>query len=331
MRKALNMKHQPTLTSFLCLSFVCSFLGKNLDNLNLRHCQGFAWQEICDFSFTNGSDDLFSDVEDNKAHFNPKKVQPGSTIFITCFSASTFFKKIHPKIKSPYILVSQFRSDLAIKYLDDPTIIALFCADHYPSDTYTTACFFSPCDIKPISHKKLTLIPLGIFHPKELFYNYSALDQLFTSLRNKQKPTLLYMNFSLHWWSLLRSTLYQTYKDKPWVKNECKNPKSFESYLQEMAECKFALSPQGDLNDCYRHWEAILCGVIPIIQKTSISSLFDGLPVLLVDRWTEINEDFLNQKYIEISSKQYNLEKLYMKFWVDKINKIKQDFLSQTK
>ena len=94
-----------------------------------------------------------------------------------------------------------------------------------------------------------------------------------------------------------------------------------------MAPCKFTLSPEGDMHDCYRHWEAILIGVIPIIQKTSMNELFNDLPVLLIDEWDQITEQFLQQKYEEISSKNYNLEKLYMKFWIDMINKIKEEYL----
>ena len=48
---------------------------------------------------------------------------------------------------------------------------------------------------------------------------------------------------------------------------------------------------------------------------------FEGLPILLIDRWDELTEEFVNTKYREISSKKYDVSKLYMSYWADIINK----------
>ena len=64
------------------------------------------------------------------------------------------------------------------------------------------------------------------------------------------------------------------------------------------------------------------------MKKSPADELFEGLPVLIVDKWEDINEDFLNQKYKEITSKEYDIRKLYMEYWYEKITAIKQTSLA---
>ena len=39
------------------------------------------------------------------------------------------------------------------------------------------------------------------------------------------------------------------------------------SYLKELARSEYVLSPDGDRPDCYRHYEALILGAIPIVSK----------------------------------------------------------------
>ena len=66
-------------------------------------------------------------------------------------------------------------------------------------------------------------------------------------------------------------------------------------YLKEMAQCKFTFSPRGFGIDCYRTWEALLVGSIPVIKSSHLDFMYEGLPVLIVNDWQVINEDFLNK------------------------------------
>ena len=76
----------------------------------------------------------------------------------------------------------------------------------------------------------------------------------------------------------------------------------------------FILSPQGAGLDCHRTWEAMICGLIPIVKTSSIDELFEDLPVLIVKDWSDINESWLKQQHEEITikkeKKQYKMEKL---------------------
>lgn len=49
----------------------------------------------------------------------------------------------------------------------------------------------------------------------------------------------------------------------------------------------FVVSPHGFGLDCYRTWEAMLCGAIVIVKTSGLDAIYDGLPVVIVDDWSE--------------------------------------------
>jgi len=60
-----------------------------------------------------------------------------------------------------------------------------------------------------------------------------------------------------------------------------------------MLEYAFVLSPFGNGMDCHRTWEALLCGCIPIVRSSVFNELFEGLPVLIVDKWEDVSLELL--------------------------------------
>lgn len=50
----------------------------------------------------------------------------------------------------------------------------------------------------------------------------------------------------------------------------------------------FVISPHGRGLDCFRTWEALLCGCIVIVKRSPIDPLYAGLPVVILDDWREI-------------------------------------------
>jgi hypothetical protein len=58
---------------------------------------------------------------------------------------------------------------------------------------------------------------------------------------------------------------------------------------KNMTEYAFVLSPFGNGMDCHRTWEALLCGCIPIVRSSVFDELFEGLPVLIVNNWSDIS------------------------------------------
>ena len=92
-------------------------------------------------------------------------------------------------------------------------------------------------------------------------------------------------------------------------------------YFEDMYKHKFVFSPEGNSSDSHRTWEALYAGSIPIVIKNSNMQHFKDLPILMIDDWSELSKDFLEEKYIEIMSKDWNLKKLKLSYWLKIIKK----------
>ena len=86
----------------------------------------------------------------------------------------------------------------------------------------------------------------------------------------------------------------------------------------------FVVSPHGNGLDCHRTWEALILNCIPIVKTSGIDDLYDDLPVLIVNKWSDINEDLLKNTYNEFKTKTYDYDKLLLNYWKNKINSYKK-------
>lgn len=81
----------------------------------------------------------------------------------------------------------------------------------------------------------------------------------------------------------------------------------------------FTVSPLGAGLDCHRTWEALLLGTIPIVRRSPLDGLYDGLPVCIVDDWAQVNTAFLRGKRDEMLEGRYDFAKLLQRYWRDRI------------
>jgi hypothetical protein len=85
----------------------------------------------------------------------------------------------------------------------------------------------------------------------------------------------------------------------------------------------FVASPRGNGLDTIRTWEALMLGCIVIVRRLPdapvIEELYADLPVVIVDRWSDITRDFLTQILSEYSRRTFNYEKLTMQYWINRI------------
>lgn len=95
--------------------------------------------------------------------------------------------------------------------------------------------------------------------------------------------------------------------------------KPFKDYLKEMSEYRYVLSPHGAGLDCFRTWEALLIGCIPVVKTSTLDPLYKDLPVIIVKDWFDINESYLNKEYEQLKNKPFKKEKLFMDYWENMI------------
>jgi len=142
---------------------------------------------------------------------------------------------------------------------------------------------------------------------------------------NKIKDKLIYLSFNLATNIGERGKLFSIFHKKKWVTAEkTVNGKGFDNYLINLTRHKFCFCPQGNGIDTHRFWECLYLGGIPVVKKEINSNFYAQLPVLFVDNWEIITEEYLNSKYAEIILKKPELDMLDMDYWIAKINKIKK-------
>jgi hypothetical protein len=103
--------------------------------------------------------------------------------------------------------------------------------------------------------------------------------------------------------------------------NNKDKPRNF--YIKDLAEAKFIVSPPGWGSDCYRHWEALLLGTLPLVKETSIS-VGGGLaftPAVVYDDYSMVNKAELEKVWQQTSSTSPNrlfdaAAPAYQEFWV---------------
>lgn len=243
-------------------------------------------------------------IDELRLPLNPDNIQEGDIVFLKTELIDYFFTIIHPRIKNPYILVSHNSDSSApgkyAHFLDDEKLIAWFTQN---------------CDLA--HHPKLFPIPIGIANPHWDHGNAAIIDSITRHLPKIKKDTLLYLNIAAQNNPAIRNEVIRLFSHKNFCYNP--SPKPWREYLLDMAKSKFVLSPHGNGLDCHRTWEALLMGSIPIVKTSTLDKLYDGLPVLIVNDWNEITEEFLTKKYEEIILSDYDNDKIYAPAWMQEI------------
>lgn len=94
-----------------------------------------------------------------------------------------------------------------------------------------------------------------------------------------------------------------------------------------MAQYRFVISPHGVGLDCHRTWEALVLGCCVIVMRSSMDSLYEGLPVVIVDDYREIAPDNLEEWY-ETHRLQLNTSTLDVRltngWWMDRVREAAQ-------
>jgi hypothetical protein len=136
---------------------------------------------------------------------------------------------------------------------------------------------------------RITAVPIGIRTSSQgEMYLREAMERGRLPQRN-----LVYMNF----WRRLRREpnprrgLYERFGGTDWITTEGGfDHVPMPVFYEQLASHPYVLSPPGAGPDCHRHWESIMLGSIPIVQKGPAVRLLEDLPCLMVGGWHEVTE-----------------------------------------
>ena len=225
----------------------------------------------------------------------------GQIIFIKTDMVPYFFNFVMPQIRNNVIILTH-NSALGINeryigFLNNNKVICWYAQN------------------ANFDHPRLFSIPLGIANLRWTHGDIAKIDKV--NEMQLQKKNLVYMNFDLQTNISERTKVYDMFVDKDYVLKGSK--KSFEEYLNDLARCKFTLSPPGAGIDCHRIWESIAVGTIPIVENCHNISFHTKMPILVIDDWRCLSQEFLEHKYYFLCSELYNKSPLYLDYWIQKI------------
>jgi hypothetical protein len=84
-------------------------------------------------------------------------------------------------------------------------------------------------------------------------------------------------------------------------------------YFNILPTYKFVVSPEGNGIDCHRHYEALIAGCIPIMEKNELTeNKYKGCPILWTTDYSEITPQYLEEKYKEMIDKEYDFTCLFL-------------------
>ena len=122
----------------------------------------------------------------------------------------------------------------------------------------------------------------------------NRLDILKNILNYNIEPNkLLYVNHSVNTNHNKRSGINELFTGSEWATVDHSRV-DYGTFLLKIKEHKFMICPIGNAVDCHRNWEVLYMKRVPVMEKNKyLEHLFKDFPVLFVDSYQDINEEFL--------------------------------------
>jgi hypothetical protein len=171
-------------------------------------------------------------------------------------------------------------------------------------------------------HVKIEPIPIGLenqhWHPSKR----SVLNTILDSEQRPRIDNVALCQFNPDTYPKERHPLF-TMCENGTVAGDCYfcvNGLDFNIYAENLLNYKFALCPRGNGLDTHRLWEAILLGCVPIVKSHHSCYNYDiGLPVIFIDSWHEVTENFLKNKAESVQEMSFDTPILFKSYWKERI------------
>jgi hypothetical protein len=224
----------------------------------------------------------------------------------------TYFRRYKDKTKNKYILISH----------DDDYPITKYEYDLKPeciSRWFSCNVDYSAGDLIPM--------PLGFekhaSHAASTYVHYEYLLKNKNFLQSNYKNDIrLYCNFSIDTNKPVRGKILNN-PEKHDLFIDCR--KNYIDYINTLSSYKFVVSPPGNGIDCYRTWETLYVGSIPIVEKHMIYESFKTLPFIMIDDWDNLDLKLVLNKYDDMKSKSFSYAEMTLQYWCEQIQNAKEN------
>jgi hypothetical protein len=258
---------------------------------------GRGFSNICDFiycnRYTNHFDYDFSKIEENKK------------VFLNLDLFEKFLQKLKENPpKNKFILITHNSDSSFSDYHYNS--ISIFVNKIY---ALNNICNKSNVFTIPIGYRDfpIHLAPIHIYkNPLPISCN---------------KTTLCVFNSNVGTNSNARNICNKLFTNKTWVLYEGKV--NIARFSEQLQQSKYVISPRGAGIDCHRTYEGLYYNCIPIILSCELNQFYSKMPILIIDNWNCITQNYLEDKYIEyvdklMKWKESNQDWMKASFWISK-------------
>jgi hypothetical protein len=242
--------------------------------------------------------------------------------FVYINALHDFIKNILIHIKGKYILITYSKNKLvpngimnkedAIKFINDDRLLRW----------YTTNL--------SMNIPKVVGLPMGMDYGTLKNVESRIQEERYREIVNEMEPIynrkpICYFHMRYHFIKrndddILESDIFN--KECIYYDNERITK---EEVIKKISECMYVVIVQS--YDTSKIWEALGVGTIPIILRSSYIPIYDGLPILVVENWNDINNELLTKTLYDVCEKGSNgeyieyLEKIGLEYWMNDIVK----------
>lgn len=276
---------------------------------------------------------LFSQIADlnltqyHSCHIDMDYLNSKEKIIVFCLHGMGYINKLLPfinNVSKPFVLITamedtQLPLEIDISFMNKILLCPFF--KHWfsvnktiPNDNIFTSIPYG------LDYWTLTTRPYLGENIKSVVQQNLELESIISnSLHFSQRIPKIYANFHFNFTDdrhggMRRKLLHIIPKDIIYYQeNSLSKSESFKC----ISKYSFVVSPYGHGFDCIRTFEVLCLGCIVIMKKSFLDIIYEGLPILLVDEWTDINETLLTKTLNEFKNKRFNYDKLKFDYWAN--------------
>jgi hypothetical protein len=269
-----------------------------------------------------------------------KNIGTGDIVWITCRFASYFVTHIVPTLNCPIVVVvadgdESFPSDCG----------DMFDVEAFLSHEFIAHVFAQNNDYKGYQ-KNITSIPIGLdFHTVaykgtqggwgehgSVAQQEAQLHEILATLQpTYARKRRAFVDFHLSDTMHGELQRYLQFKEdrrsifEQLVKADVVDYRSFmrrSELWRTKGNYAFSISPHGNGLDCHRTWEDLVLGCIVIVKTSPLDCLYEGLPVVIVQDWSEVTHQNMQKwliQYGDAFTNQKYRQKLTHEYWWNKI------------
>ena len=241
---------------------------------------------------------------DQRQVFDPAEVRKGDAIYVRPKLLPYFFEQLLPHISGPVVLVT----GKSVATIDE---------NYLPFLENEKIAHWFGINIT-IKHPKATLIPLGVswYADRQVL---RSLEKSFATLSLSQffenKEILMYVNWSPSHVSRRALLLYFSSLEGCTVEKRI----PMQKYVETLSCSQFVISPRGLNIDCFRTWESLYAGSIPVVQSYGIDDIYKDLPVIVVTDLATVTKETLDNELQRLKKNAFDLNKLNSEYWLSQI------------